>query len=117
MDKRWGASQYLFEEGEHDEEDTGRFLHASRGNSFDLSGMGVGSNFSGATTTIQEPLWEEDVGEVSRREDGGSITVHKLPRDVFKKNLIEHFDILWKQNKIKWPLRTGSKPPALILEH
>mmetsp|Transcript_42182 Transcript_42182/g.89730 ORF Transcript_42182/g.89730 Transcript_42182/m.89730 type:complete len:191 (+) Transcript_42182:1314-1886(+) len=78
LDKRWGASHYLFEEGEHNEEDTGRFLHASRGNSFDLSGMGVDSDFSGENTTIPELLWEEDVGEVSGREDGGAIPVHKL---------------------------------------
>ena len=29
--------------------------------------------------------------------------VHKLPMDLFRKKLIEHFDILFQQNKIKWP--------------
>ena len=116
LDKTWGALQYLFGEGEHDKEDTRRFLHPSRGNAFDMSGVGVGSDVVARGRSIREPLWEEDE-EASGQEGGGAIPVHTLPRDVFKKKLIAHFDILWKKNEIKWPSRTGSKPPALVLEH
>ena len=29
--------------------------------------------------------------------------VHKLPMDLSQNKLIEHFDILFQHNKIKWP--------------
>lgn len=29
--------------------------------------------------------------------------VHKLPMDLFRNKLIEHFDMLFQQNKIQWP--------------
>ena len=28
----------------------------------------------------------------------------------FRSRLVEHFDILFKQNKIKWPARRGEQP-------
>ena len=31
--------------------------------------------------------------------------VHQLPMDTFRARLIEHFDILFKQNKVVWPIR------------
>ena len=34
--------------------------------------------------------------------------VHKLPMDLFRNKLIQHFDILFRQNKIQWP-RSNSK--------
>lgn len=50
-------------------------------------------------------------------DEDNAIPVSKLSLVLFKSKLIEHFDILWKQNKIKWPSRTGSDPPPPIFEH
>jgi hypothetical protein len=30
-----------------------------------------------------------------------------MSQAVFRKKLVEHFDILWKEKQIQWPSRTG----------
>jgi hypothetical protein len=41
--------------------------------------------------------------------------VRKLHRDYFRRKLVEHFDILWRQNKIQWPKRHGCPCPKQSL--
>lgn len=61
---------------------------------------------------LSESKDEDDNADVER----DSIPVHCLNLEDFRKRLIEHFDILWKQNRIKWRSRTRSQAPASIVE-
>ncbi|KAL7545812.1 hypothetical protein ACHAWF_016511 [Thalassiosira exigua] len=109
LDERWNASRYLFEDGEHEAEDVRRFA----GQGADNSGMGPGSD---VVSTRLQTVWEGGE-EVTPTEDGSPIPVHTLPHEIFKSKLVQHFDILWKQNLIRWPSRTGTNPPPTIFEH
>jgi hypothetical protein len=78
-----------------------------------MSGMGPGED----RDTIEEieediPLAEHGVTVESATVGGhivdgirvgGVRVVRKLPRDFFRRKLVEHHDILWQANKLKWP--------------
>jgi hypothetical protein len=53
---------------------------------------------------------DDDNNDISGNEPtpstGGIRVVRTLRQDYFKRKLIEHFDILFRQNKIKWPSRS-----------
>jgi hypothetical protein len=74
---------------------------------YDTSGHGVGSdrdivapdNQSNDDTSSEDPV----VGSQGVRY------VPKLSYNFFRSRLVEHFDIRFHQNKIKWPSRLGSK--------
>lgn len=74
---------------------------------YDLSGMGPGSD-------VHEPA-KDDASDDD--EDGDLLVmdevrcVRKLGLGFFRRKLVEHFDILWKQNKVKWPQRRGRIQP------
>jgi hypothetical protein len=68
-----------------------------------MSGMGPGED----RDTIEENEHDENEAEqgfyVENATVGGVRVVRKLPRDFFCRKLVEHHDILWRQNKLKWP--------------
>ena len=79
----------------------------------DTSGMDTGDKVGGVPhDDISDSKVGDDVADVER----ASIPVHCLNLEDFRKRLIEHFDILWKQNRIKWRSRTRSQAPASIVE-
>ena len=78
----------------------------------DSSGMGCGHSMNNDVDDNtnnrcpQETTTNKDHDEFSRQNINN---VHKLPMDLFRMKLIEHFDILFQQNKIKWPRSTSNK--------
>lgn len=66
---------------------------------FDLSGMGPADDDIGRYAA-------PSVGEAPA---GGSVrVVRNLDRDYFRSKLVEHFDILWSKNQIRWPKATAA---------
>ena len=118
LDEMWDASKYLFLEGGHEERDVQHYLSAENPrdalagmHGYDQSGMGAGSEDG----TI--PLASiEEAKEDSMMSASSHTCVRKMKRDDFKARLIEHFDILWRKNQIKWPSRTGSEAPSPVTE-
>ena len=56
-------------------------------------------------STNEEPIPPAEAGQVR--------IVRKLTNDQFRGRLVEHFDILYKKNQIKWPRRHGVRPPTM----
>jgi hypothetical protein len=56
---------------------------------------------------------EEHVGEIPAHGDRSIRIVRKLSLPYFRDKLVKHFDILFRQNKIKWPTRMGAPAPNL----
>jgi hypothetical protein len=56
--------------------------------------------------TVEEPMLPATSGGPVR-------IVRKLTHDQFRSRLVDHFDILFKKNEIKWPRRFGSRPPTM----
>jgi hypothetical protein len=51
------------------------------------------------------PSNEEDDNVSIEVDDNKAIYLHTLPYDDFRNRLVEHFTILFKKNKVKWPQR------------
>jgi hypothetical protein len=132
LDYEWQGgvpSDWEAEFGLHDLEDATRYVPVAalaRFNArqftarhYDVSGMGPGED----RDTIEETKEDESGTNVSTTEHGfyvenatvgghivngvcigGVRIVQKLPRDFFRRKLLEHHDILCRQgNKLKWP--------------
>lgn len=119
LDSQWDASKYLYEEGGHDQQDVYDFLSARNHRDilqgmyhWDKSGMGAG-NEDGDVPLDAVAEEEEDEMDV----EDSAIPVRKMRLADFKARLIEHFDILWHRQAIRWPSRTGSAPPPQVLEY
>ena len=75
---------------------------------YDSSGMGPGMNEI-IDDDAEEESVDDDISNHSNLQnnpstvDDGVNKVHELSQEAFQKRLIEHFDILFKKNKIKWP--------------
>ncbi len=83
-------------------------MHQSIGiqnSSFDLSGMGRGTDapslagVQSRTNNAVGPNAEQMI------EDDGTMVVRHMPQDLFRSKLVEHFQILFRKNQIKWPSR------------
>ena len=78
----------------------------------DTSGMGYGHSINNdiddnaSNLCSQGTTTNKDHDEFSRHNIND---VHKLPMDLFLMKLIEHFDILFQQNKTKWPRSRSNK--------
>ena len=54
--------------------------------------------------TVQANAWNLDEDKVSNIQ-----IVRKIPIEIFQAKLIEHFDIIFKRNNIRWPSRCKNK--------
>lgn len=59
----------------------------------------------GSTPMMDEDLHDDDDVDNVRLANDGSIVVNSLSYQTFRARLVEHFDILHRQNKIKRPER------------
>ena len=66
---------------------------------YDASGMGYGND------RIQ---LNETVDEVENDNSNDNTIVHQMQCYDFREKLINHFDILFEQEQIKWPTRNGT---------
>jgi hypothetical protein len=74
---------------------------------YDSSGLGPGDDITGETRLLLTRELEEDVditNQISIREDCVR-SVQNLSSSVFRQLLVNHFSILFSQNKIVWPKR------------
>ena len=71
-----------------------------RGDAFDLSGQGPRPDYTGA---YMDPRVPEDAGGGT----GEVRQVRNMSMRAFRAKLIEHFDIQWRRNAVRWPSRTG----------
>ena len=83
---------------------------------YDTSGMGAASHLTNEYESDEDSFDDNisNCSNIDEEEDAMSNNnmnsaeddvnyVHNLSQEIFQKRLIEHFDILFKNNKIKWP--------------
>ena len=105
-------SDYLEDLGRHDAADAGRFvpLVFARANDptlFDPTGMGDGGDpeYERGVTALRA---EAASTSASASTPTGDVRVVREMKLVdFRKRLIEHFNILWRQRRVQWPSRSG----------
>ena len=76
----------------------------------DTSGMGPGNDGDGQIpdairNLVPDPNDNFNIEVLTKNIDTVRVVRHLVSLQFFKSKLIEHFDILWKQNKIVWPSR------------
>jgi hypothetical protein len=105
LDEEWdcgAASDWEGELGELGISDLQKHVTVLEGQvveqSYDTSGMGAGSDRDAASHN-------DLVTDVPLPTDDGAICVQSLPLKVFQKRLINHYDILYQQDKTVWPSR------------
>ena len=59
---------------------------------------------------------EVEVDDEEMQESDGCYIVHRMNQAAFRKKLVEHFVILFHQNKVVWPVRTGLQRPREVCE-
>jgi hypothetical protein len=83
---------------------------------YDSSGMGHGDDVVRGTEVrnsdvLLENMMEEDEDENKMDTGDGEVrNVRDLSLSFFRSRLVEHFDILFKRNEIKWTKRRGRQP-------
>ena len=77
---------------------------------YDTSGMGIGDDFSPTDEIHPVDLDNEDVYDDDAISGENIRQTSELGLGYFRSRLVEHFDILFKQNKIQWPARRGMQP-------
>ena len=124
-DGRLETDEWLTELGDFDDEDieqaipqaiTNRILQHGDIRRFDSSDMGRGNDYcedldddesqaDSPTIEIEQEVLPEAEKEYleKAKDDKGIIRVRLLPLSVFRNRLIENFDILQSQGKVKWP--------------
>ena len=76
-----------------------------------LAGMGFGNDVDSMLPIYG--LEEEEGPTEVVPSSSGIIPVRSLSLNSFRDRLVEHFDILWPQNKIKWPERVRMNGPQM----
>ena len=80
---------------------------------FDLSGMGAGNDCDeNSSLTCEADDTVPAVSAVTETSRDEPISVIGLSQKHFKTKLVNHFDILFRQNKIVWPSWTGLPVPS-----
>ena len=80
---------------------------------FDLSGMGAGNDCDeNSSLTCEADDTVPAVSAVTETSSDEPISVIGLSQKHFKTKLVNHFDILFRQNKIVWPSWTGLPVPS-----
>ena len=130
LNKEWErgvASDYQGELGLIRTNDLEELPSHFRRHEFDMSAMGRGEDVNtdvlspeqlaaaAADGGIEVEASPEPEGEENALPIASTaIPVNKMRLDTFRNRLVEHFDILFSQNKVTWPSRTGqSLPPSL----
>ena len=78
---------------------------------YDTSGMGPGNHLTDEYELDEDCFDDSNIDEEADIMSNNNMSivedyvnnVHNLSQEIFQKRLIEHFDILFKDNKIKWP--------------
>ena len=114
--ERGVASDYEGELGHHGERAVADYLPEHlRTQLFDTSGMGVGNDIDRETSANNTGHKQATHLRTTAVNDIDVVyTVRELDPEFFRKNLVEHFDIMYKRNQIVWPSRTGLPPPASV---
>ena len=96
--------------GENDDNDQNMALRR-----FDTSGLGVGNDVNRDDSASSDPSdGDGSALEIGASEQRGIRVVCKLSLQFFRSKLVEHFDIIFKQNRIKWPSRNGLATPGEV---
>ena len=120
-------SDWEGEMGEHNSSDVSKFApnfavrrlnNPQLRRNYDTSGMGVGSDREedGDDQSEDEGISDDRSDERNyndRRSENQTVVrkVSDLSFHFFRDRLVEHFDILFQQNKIRWPTRMNEDPP------
>ena len=80
-----------------------RLLYPSEIRNYDSSGMGCGISPSDSEEGNEQNIISLPTSAHDMIDQDCVNDVHRLPIDLFRNKLIENFDILFKQKKIKWP--------------
>jgi hypothetical protein len=72
---------------------------------YDQSGMGTGTDRVAHQAEHDEDAFYTHAGRTYHPGDGQVGVVRDLDFEFFRGRLVEHFDILFKQQKIVWPAR------------
>jgi hypothetical protein len=92
----------------------GRLQTNNQRRRYDASGVGRGSDGDADAPDLGSNDDNNDENIVAEDPPVGSDGiryVRKLSMDYFRKRLVEHFDILYQRNEIKWPSRLGMPQP------
>ena len=125
LDEQWQSgvpSDWEGELGERDEQELRRYSvqnipnaiqnlqnPAASHEGYDLSGMSFGSDVDlGIFEGVVAPgeICDDDFTSPAN----GVYIVRKLSQKFFRQKLVEHFDIVWRQNDLVWPQRTRRAP-------
>jgi hypothetical protein len=119
LDVRWERgvpSHWQGEDGQHRDDEDGMASMASQdgiashfalrrlhrpAESRDMSSMGRGADYEPDIVAANPQL---ELQPPTENHDKVRL-VRKLPFEYFRTRLIEHFDILWTQHKVVWPVR------------
>eukprot|EP00804_Cyclotella_cryptica_P019054 CCRYP_014463-RA/>CCRYP_014463-RA protein AED:0.10 eAED:0.10 QI:0/0/0/1/1/1/2/0/449 len=77
---------------------------------YDTSGMGTGDDVNQTDEIHPADLDNKDVYDDDAIYGENIRQTSELGLGYFRSRLVEHFDILFKQNKIQWPARRGTQP-------
>jgi hypothetical protein len=122
----WKVEMAMFDQNDEDEYFTPfacrRLSNPSNGRfnrSHDTSGryIGTDSMCDNCDRNANDVVTRENPDEVEKQienihdnaADRNVWVVRNLSMDYFRDRLIEHFDLLWQENKIKWPSRRGQQ--------
>ena len=79
--------------------------HPSTQRMGDLSRIGYGNDYDGNMYDDDEKKIEKDTSDPPPQNKDGSINVRDLSLNDLRERLVIHFNIQFKQNKVKWPRR------------
>jgi hypothetical protein len=79
---------------------------------YDASGMGYGNDRTEVNDNPNGRVEEENIN-VDNNDDNSNL-VYKMNCYEFRQKLIDHFNILFEKNEIKWPTRNGNVEPSQI---
>ena len=77
---------------------------------YDTCGMGTGDDLNLTDESHPVDLDSDDVFDPVALAGDNIRQTSQIGLGFFHSRLVEHFDILFKQNKIHWPARRGTQP-------
>lgn len=106
-------SEWEGELGYHSDSDISNFTNIND-SALDMSGMGAGNDMmletdnDFTTNNDIEPNIVDPETVLPIIAPDPVVDIRNIKYDNFREKLIEHFDIMFKRNEIKWPTRNGS---------